>query len=317
MQLVDQLAKTAMQVLPGGVVFPEGFGDPDRLELLRIPADPDESIPDLDVGWGPPVEVGAERLSLGTFDSPWADLLPEGTGTGLVELLEPVDGADRLVVLLPAWGHEDFEGRRRLARLLARRGIASLSLMNAFYGPRRVYPDGLPMRTVGEFALQAHVTVREARALLAGFRETREVGVAGFSMGAGYTVATSVTLPWPAAITPLAAAPSPARTFTREILGSRLADRFDEAARERLFDLLDTPSALHSDPLPHHAAAVLVTAAEDGFVNSEEGRILQAHWPGSELRVLPGGHATMWYLRKPVLADAIADTFDRTWGPRD
>lgn len=314
MQLVDRLAKTTMQVLPGGVVFPDGFGDPDHLELLGIAADPTESIPELEVRWSPPVEAGAERLSLGTFVSPWADLLPDAAATGMVELVEPVGGARRLVVLLPAWGHEDFAGRRQLARLLAGRGIAAASLMVAFYGPRRAHPNGLPLRTVGEFALQAHVTERETRALLAGFRETHEVGVAGFSMGAGYTVATSVLLPWPAATTPLAAAPSPARTFTREILGARLADRFDEAARQRLFELLDTPSALHSEPLPHHAAAVLVTAEEDGFVVSEEAHVLHAHWPGSELRVLPGGHATMWFLRKPALADAIAHTFDRTWG---
>lgn len=314
MQLVDRLAKAAMQVVPGGVVFPDGFGDPDHLELLDAPAEPGDPIPDLAVRWAPGVDAGDVRLSLGRFTSPWADLLPESAATGLVEFAEPPDGARRVVVLLPAWGHEDFEGRRRLARLLAGRGIGAVSLMNALYGPRRVHPDGLPIRTVGEFVLQAHVTVREARALLAGLRETHEVGVAGFSMGAGYTVATSVALPWPAAITPCAAAPSPARTFTREILGSRLADCFDEAARRRLFGLLDTPSALRSEPLPHHAAAVLVTAEEDGFVNSEEAHVLHAHWPGSELRVLPGGHATMWYLRKPALADAIADTFDRTWG---
>ena len=38
---------------------------------------------------------------------------------------------------------------------------------------------------------------------------------------------------------------------------------------------------------------------------------LHAHWPGSELRRIPGGHATLLWFHKGAFATAIADSFDR------
>lgn len=296
-----------------GVIFPDRFGDPDHVALLHAEPDPAEPIPEIDIRWGPRREEGTTVRRRGTFLSPWAWRLPAPARMVEVELVEPVGGARRLCLLYSAWGHEDFNGRRRVARHLADRGIAGLSIMHPLYGSRRVHDGTHAIRSVADFGLQAWVTVREGRALLAHHRPTHELGVAGFSMGAGFTVGTSMLLPWPAAITPLAAAPSPARTFTASVIGSRLDDSFDEEDRAALFEALDGVSALKWPPLPHHAASVLVAARHDGFVAAEEAAVLQDHWPGSELRVIGGGHATTWLLHKETLADAIARAFDRTW----
>lgn len=314
MHLLDRLAQAGMRAQPvRGVIFPDGFGDPDLVDLLHTEPDPTEPIPDLDIAWGPRRREGATVRRRGSFRSPWAELLPGPARTGEVELVEPVGGAHRLCLLYAAWGHEDFLGRRRVAHHLADRGIAALSIMHPLYGSRRVHGGPHAIRSVADFGLQAWVTVREGRALLAQYRPTHELGVAGFSMGAGFTIGTSMLLPWPAAITALAAAPSPARTFTASVIGSRLDDSFDEADREALFEALDGVSALKRAPLPHHAASVLVAARDDGFVAAEEAAVLQAHWPGSALLVLEGGHATTWLLHKRTLAAAIARAFDRTW----
>jgi len=45
-------------------------------------------------------------------------------------------------------------------------------------------------------------------------------------------------------------------------------------------------------------------------------RIVQArHWPGSELRWVPGGHVTAFVLQRPAFRRAIADSLERAAAP--
>ncbi len=311
---IDRVTQVAMRARPSrGEVFPDGFGDPAILDEMFEVFGPETPIRPFDVAWGSPVEEQGITRTPGGFDSPWDDYLSGPALDGVVELVEPIGGSDRVVLLLPAWGDETFVPRRRLARILARRGISSLLLMNPLFGPRRIHEGHLPIRTVSDFCLQALITVRESRALLDSLRSDRQVGVSGFSMGAGYSVATSLVLPFPAAVALSPAAHSPAWTFTKGIMGTRLAPRFDEPAKARLFEILDAPGACHRDPLPHHATSVLLAAKGDGFVVPHEARRLHAHWQGSELREIPGGHARTWLFKKSELADGIERSFDRTY----
>lgn len=311
---IDRVTQVAMRARPSrGEVFPDGFGDEAILDEMYEAFGPETPMRPIDATWGTPVVEPLLTRTPGEYDSPWDDYLSGPALDGAIELIEPHGGSDRLVLLLPAWGDETFDPRRRLARLLAQRGISSLMLMNPLFGPRRIHEGHLPIRTVSDFCLQALITVREARALLDSMREDRQIGVSGFSMGSGYTVATSLTLPFPAAIALAPAAHSPAWTFTRGIMGTRLAPEFDERAKGRLFEILDAPGACHRVPLPHHATSVLVAAKGDGFVVPHEAHRLHAHWEGSELREIPGGHARTWLLKKSELADAIERSFDRTY----
>jgi pimeloyl-ACP methyl ester carboxylesterase len=74
-------------------------------------------------------------------------------------------------------------------------------------------------------------------------------------------------------------------------------------------------SVLAIPPPPHTAAAVIVGSRRDGYIPASAVEALHSHWPGSELRWLRGGHATMIWYRKDALADAIVAAFDRTFGP--
>ena len=59
------------------------------------------------------------------------------------------------------------------------------------------------------------------------------------------------------------------------------------------------------------AAAVIVGALEDAYVTRQSIRELAAHWPGSEVRWVPGGHVSAFLLQQPAFRAAIADSLDR------
>jgi pimeloyl-ACP methyl ester carboxylesterase len=56
---------------------------------------------------------------------------------------------------------------------------------------------------------------------------------------------------------------------------------------------------------------VVVRTSQDGYVPPSAVQALSDHWPGSELRIVRGGHATAIWYRKDQLTDAIVDSFNR------
>ena len=70
-------------------------------------------------------------------------------------------------------------------------------------------------------------------------------------------------------------------------------------------------TVLAVDPRPHTAAAVVVGGLGDGYIPQSAVTDLHDHWPGSQLRWIDAGHATMIRRHKPALVDAIVASFDR------
>jgi pimeloyl-ACP methyl ester carboxylesterase len=157
----------------------------------------------------------------------------------------------------------------------------------------------------------------EGRALLATIAaEGREPGVSGYSMGGTMAALIAATIPFPVAIAPLAAAHSPAPVYLDGVLRHGIAwDALgDGGAPQRLRDIMLTASVLRLAPSPHVGRAVIVAARRDGYVPPAATQELHRHWLGSELRLAPGGHATLLWYRTRMLAAAIADSFARTFG---
>jgi hypothetical protein len=255
-------------------------------------------------------------VTSGRFTSPASHLLPEPARIARVIRIEPPGTYRRTVVLMAAWNEHDPKQRLAIAERLADRRIASLILENPFYGDRR--PDDVhhqPIRTVSDFFQMGVGAVTEGRALLATVRsEGRRPGVSGYSMGGNIAALVSARLPFPVATAPLAPSYSPAPVYLEGVLRGGIdwaALGGEEAAHPRLGALLLRASVLDSPAPPHARDAVLVAARADGYVPAAATRALHAHWPGSELRWAPGGHATLMWFRKAMLVTAIADSFER------
>jgi pimeloyl-ACP methyl ester carboxylesterase len=294
-------------------IFQEGWGDQGLIDELVIPAHPDPPAA-IEIDWLPPEVDDGLTVRDGVFASPGA-FLPAHAATAHVRQVIPRRPTNRMCVLLAAWNDHGYDTRTKLAARLAERGIAAAMLENPFYGHRRPRPEAdQPIRTVGDFAVMGRSAVSEGRALLAHFAADYQVGVSGYSMGGNVSALVGALMEFPVAIAALAASHSPGPVYLDgvlvngidwEALGGR------QTAEPRLRQVLTGASVLRIEPRPHTASAVIVGAKSDGYVPLQATLDLHEHWPGSELRLIRGGHATLIWFRKDVLVDAIVDSFDR------
>lgn len=313
--LIDRLAPVGFRLDRRSRVFVDGWGDDEHLALFEGGLTAADSVPALEVNWSRKEEHTGYRVRRATLTSPVAHLLPAQARAMTVEWVEPGQGAERVVVLLPAWNDETFDLRRDFARRLSLRGVATLIADIPFYGRRRIHPDtGPAIRTVGDFALMGYGAVAEGRALVGLAGTLGQAGVSGFSMGGNLAAHVSATLPRSVATAPLAASHGPGPVYTtgalrRAIVWQSLGGR--ETALPRLRDLFEHASILNLPSMAHSPAAVLVAGARDGFVPLELSRDLAAHWE-AELRVIHGaGHGMLLWRHRAILVDAIVDSFDR------
>ena len=298
------------------VVFPDGWGDRLTIELLDHPLDPSDPLEEVDIVWARKEEHRGYRSTRGTFSSPLGELLPVAARAVPLEMVEPGAGTDRTVVLLPAWNDHGTDVRHRFAVLLAQHGIASVRFDIPFYGSRRAAPvNRQAIRTVADFALMGHGAIREARALLNALRGRGHLGVTGYSMGGNLAAYVSSVVPYPVAVTPLAASHGPGPVFLDGMI-SRAVDwkaLGGKSARDDLRGVLSGVSVLDLPARPHHATAVLVAATRDGFVPPEATTALAEHWQGSEIRWVDAGHGTLLARHRPLMAGAVARSFQRTF----
>jgi predicted alpha/beta hydrolase family esterase len=312
---LDHAATIALSKLPAQRrVFRDGWGDPDTIEWFREIAATTAQVPNVDVAAGPSRTSKGLVLRDLTFDSP-LERLPESTRRASARIVEPPEGADRVVILMPAWNDEGWRTRGMLVPLLAERGIASVMIEAPFYGERR---NGYapPIAVVSDFGLMGRGAVVDARVLADHFRGLGcDVGVSGYSMGGNLSAFVAATSPFPIAAAPLAAAHSPAAPFIDGVL--RVSVAWDalggetEEVVERLREYLLLASVLRFEAPPHTRAAVMVAGTVDGFIPTAAVQLLHRHWPGSRLDWVHAGHGSLIWRKKDRLVQAIVDSFDR------
>ena len=293
-------------------IFPGGWGETRYVEMLgdvaALAADP----PELTISWSPTKHLADRTMRDGHFAAPTD--LPPAARTAAVRLIEPPGGTARLCLLMAAWNDHGYDTRQQLADELVHRGIGSLILEIPYYGHRRVVPaDEQPIQTVGDFARMGLGAIAEGRALLNHFRHGYQMGVSGYSMGGNIGAMVGAAAGYPVAVAPLAASHSPGPVFLDGVISNGI--QWDalggEGQRELLREALGAASALRLENPDWTEAAVMVAARDDGFVPATAVEALHRHWPGSELRWRPGGHATLLWRQRRVLADAISASFDR------
>lgn len=292
-------------------VFPGGWGDAAYVAMLGEPDRMLGDVPEIDVHWTPPKHHTDRVVRDGSFRA--ITDVPVGSQVATVRLIEPPPGSDRLVLLVAAWNDHGYTTREQLAAELLKLGIASLLLEIPYYGTRRVAgPDTSPIPTVADFARMGLGTVMEGRALLRHLRQDYRMGVSGYSMGGNIGAMIGAAAGFPVAMAPLAASHSPGPVFLDGVISNgidwaALGGRNQEIA---LREALSSATVLAIPPPAWGGAAVLVAGRSDGFVPRSATEALHSHWPGSELRMRRGGHATLLWQQRPVLARAIADSFD-------
>lgn len=292
-------------------VFPDGWGDELTIDLLSDPEVLREPVAPADIVWGRKEERRGHRLVRGQFVSPTAPMLPPQSRPVAIEWYEPASGTAPLVVLFPSWNDHGFEQRRKMSSLLLERDIGSVLFDLPLYGTRRTTSESeQAVRTVSDFALMGLGGIRDALSLAAAL--DRRHGFAGFSMGGNLAALAAAVSPEPVAMAGLAASHAPGPVYLDGVLSQAISWEALGGPSEagRLREVLSSATALAYEPARHLESAVLVAAAQDGFVPYSASVALAEHW-GAELRTIPGGHATALWRHRATFADAIADSFRR------
>lgn len=314
-------ARALARIPPHKRVFRRGWGDRDALAAYMEESASATPIPQV------PVEEGPERAfdSLAArdlrFESP-GRFLPEASRVARARLVRGPGDPDRVVVLMASWNDHGYQGRMRLARDLAARGIASLMLEQPFYGDRRPVPgEEQPIATVADFMWMGRSAVLEGR-VLADYlrRQGFRVGVTGYSMGGNMAGFLAASMPFPVAPALLAAPFSPGPPFLHGILQATVdwaalgGDNPD--TRGRLGGILHSASILRFPAPGHTRAAVLVAATRDGYVPTAAAQAIHRHWPGSVMDWVNGGHGTLLWFNRDRLVDAVVRSFERLDGTK-
>lgn len=311
MNPIDRAAGWLFRFGPASLsVFREGWGDESLIAGLDTTG-LIEATPEIVVDWSDESTEGGLTVRDGSFASP-ASNLPESSRVGHLRMVLPPRPDGRLVVIMAAWNDHGYATRTSLAGPLTARGITCVMLENPFYGRRRPHPDQ-PIRTVADFAVMGRAAVLEGKALLNYFSATRAVGVTGYSMGGNIAALVGALADTPVAIAGLAASHSPGPVWLDGVI--RHAVDWDAlggtAEAPRLRATLGKATVLAVEPRPHTKAAVIVAGLGDGYIPQGAVTDLHAHWPGSQLRWLNAGHASMIWRHKPALVDAIVAAFER------
>jgi hypothetical protein len=250
------------------------------------------------------------------FDSPF-DMLPDEAGIVRARWVTSDPEPERVVVLHPAWGDEEYTSRIRMARDLLDLGISSVMLQHPLYGERRretILDNPVPL--VSDFCIMGRAAVLEGMALVSHLaREGYRVGVSGYSMGgnlAGFVGALSDA---PVAIAPLAASYAAAPVFLDGVMRHTIAwDALGgetDAVVARLTRVLSAGSILNHPAPAHTRAAVIVAGTRDGYVPTAASQAIHRHWPGSRMEWVTAGHASLRIRHRDRLVAAIAESFDR------
>jgi pimeloyl-ACP methyl ester carboxylesterase len=307
-----------------GSFFQDGWGEDATIErvvgLLRRPPAPSR----VELRWGPELRRRGWIEREGAFFSPVEDgTLPEESRVGRVQLLlppRPHPHPPPICLHLAATGEHGYARRRQLCLPLLARGVGALLLENPLYGQRKPrYQEGSNVRTVAELVTMGRAVVEEARALALWFHERgHPVGLSGYSMGGQMAALAAALLPFPAAVVPASAPCTASQAFLEGLL-SRVTcwpalgsgALAQEQVRERLGTILDATCLTQQPPPPWPEAAVVLVAQDDGYIFAEGARRIHEHWPGSELRLLAGGHVSGYIAGIPPLRAAILDAFAR------
>ena len=313
--MLHRLDDLAAMLISRPRLFQGGWGSETYLNQILLHDDHFGEPPDVTPQWGPQYVVSPKVMGRkGTFRSPgFTGPLPPESETAYVEWLYPKTTSEPppTYILFAATHEEGFRRRRSIFLPLVREGYGAIILENPFYGRRR--PKGQSMsriRTVDENFIMSGSCVQEGRGLLQWL--TREgylrLGAAGFSMG-GYSAGHAAgRVNMPMAVVPCGAGLSPAPSYTQEAL-SRSVDwnaLGPEEPRPRLTRLLNRIAETLPNLNPK-SKAIIVAAKNDAFVPATEASALQAHWPGSELRWISGGHVSTHLWGGKVIRQALKD----------
>lgn len=326
-------------------LYHKGLGDVEFLGSIaeRHPRNVGPAI----VQWNDPAAAGASAIGsanqktarvYGRFRSPAAEWLPDEVQTATFEMIRPANYSKATPVFIhfSATGDETYVPRRLLlGNALADRGIASVILMNPYYGTRRPKTQrSFTLPTVSDQMRMNGATIYEGVALVRWLEALghTNVGVTGVSMGGSMAASITAMIETPLRSAICMGPVGPAPAFTEGALAGQvdwpaLAKDYDlpynskaeparhaaeqQAVKDALNQTMGVVDLRGYAPPPRPDQAILVGARHDGYVPAHSVKALHDHWPGCELRWIEASHVTAVMLHSGSFFQAIVDAANR------
>lgn len=312
--ITDTTFTTILSLTP---FYRKGWGDPGVVTAVRDAFLESGAPTTIEPRWHRErVERGA-IVREGYFPTPVGLPMPPEVRTAwFLMMLPPHDPANPppVCIHLAATSDQGYGHRKRLARILLRKGIGSVILENPYYGKRSPKSQfGVALHHLSDQLLMNLATIEEARGLATWLtrRGHPAIGVTGYSMGGFMSAFTAALYPDPIAAIPCAAGTSPGFIFTQTAM-SRVPDW--DALGESVDDPRDAFSLILDElrvdrlPVPREPeSAIIVAARSDAIVPPQQAIKLHRYWKGSRLRWIEASHITGFMFHLGEVADAIRD----------
>ncbi|MEO5668553.1 MAG: alpha/beta hydrolase family protein [Bdellovibrionota bacterium] len=301
--------------------FDQGWGNETQLKLLSDKALTLLPPAPIEILWDSATSDSNGTHRSGRFESPLpAHLIHSEARKAWIELHLPHDAnyETPLCVVFAMTGDEGFEYRfRTLSQQLLRIGIGTLLLENSYYGQRKPKAQrDFRLQTVSEMLSMSVASVMEGKALLKHLRDLgyKNLGVAGVSQGGMVAALVGAQSEFPVAIASSLAAHAPDEVLARGLLSCfvewnalKSADGID--AKDRLRDLFKVGDVTEFAAPQAPRAAYLLGAKKDAVIPRDSIARIHDHWPGSQLRWIPGTHVTSIFAHSRAFRRLIRDAF--------
>ena len=258
--------------------------------------------------------------------------IPRQVKTSYFDLILPHQSLSKkkstpVFIHFPATGDASLFLRKQfVARPLLKQGIGSLIIQSPFYGVRKPnYQNGTEIRTVTDLMLLGVLSIEEGRSLLKWLHSMGfgPLGLTGISRGGLIAAIVAAITPLPLAVVPFIPTHSGGVTFTEGLIQlsceweqlnkqlERTKGYQNYCSKQRLFEILEQTNITNFPPPMRPDAAICISAKKDGLVSPWSTEVFRQYWPGSEIRMINGGHVSAIALRLGKLRQAVCDSLVR------
>ncbi|NRA46528.1 MAG: alpha/beta hydrolase family protein [Oligoflexales bacterium] len=184
------------------------------------------------------------------------------------------------------------------------------------------YQNGTEIRTVTDLMLLGILSIEEGRSLLRWLHSLNlgPLGITGISRGGLIAAIVAAITPLPLAVVPFIPTHSGGVTFTEGLI--QLSCEWEElnkqlernnkhgerCSKQMLFEILEKTNITNFPPPMRPDAAICISAKKDGLVSPWSTEVFRQYWPGSEIRMINGGHVSAIALRLGQLRQAVRDS---------
>lgn len=302
-----------------------------------------KEIPNYIANVGAPTQIKPQIIASGkwmglaywdfSFISPMADLLPQESAIAYGRYLapnkypvnNPFDSNTRTIIHFAGTADQGYNRRSLMLGLpLAKQGIASILLENAYYGIRRPQAqNSYYLQDLTDLFKLGHATGQEGRSLIHWLQTDAQVQsllITGISMGGLVCAIVGALADKPLAMVPFVPPHGPEAPYMDMALKHHvdwkrlhldLSKKGVENQEQFLRDFMRHLDIRRFNPPARPELVHLISAEHDAYIPQSSTEIFLQHWPGIQTTLLNSGHVGSVLFHSRTYLKILQQMFER------